>query len=57
LFDAESYDRDAEGNRIGEDYHLVRRLAHERVPVAVTGEVTWVYHVGHGNTLGMPSRW
>jgi hypothetical protein len=56
-FDPEGFERDAEGNRMGEDYALVKRLAHERVPVAVSGEVTWIYHVGHGNTLGMPSRW
>jgi hypothetical protein len=57
LFDENSYDLDEEGHRIGEDFHLVKRLAHERIPVAVSPEVTWIYHVGHGNTLGMPSRW
>lgn len=56
-FFAESYDRDEQGNRIGEDFHLVKRLAHEKIPVAVTGEVTWIYHTGHKNTLGMPSAW
>lgn len=56
-FDPEGYERDAEGNRMGEDFALVKRLAYERIPVAVSPEVTWVYHVGHGNTLGMPSRW
>jgi hypothetical protein len=56
-FDPEGFERDAEGNRMGEDYALVKRLARERIPVAVSGEVTWIYHVGHGNTLGMPSRW
>ena len=57
LFDENSYDLDEDGHRIGEDFHLVKRLASERVPVAVSPEVTWIYHVGHGNTLGMPSRW
>jgi hypothetical protein len=57
LFDEESNNLDEEGNRIGEDFHLVKRLAYERAKVAVSPEVTWVYHVGHGNTLGMPSRW
>ena len=56
-FDANSYERDESGNRIGEDYHLVKRLAWEKIPVAVTGEVTWIYHTGHGNTLGMPNAW
>ena len=57
FFDAESYEVDAQGNRVGEDFHLVRRLAYDGARIAVSPEVTWVYHVGHGNTLGMPSRW
>lgn len=57
FFDVESYEVDAQGNRVGEDFHLIRRLAHERARIAVSPEVTWVYHVGHGNTLGMPSKW
>jgi hypothetical protein len=32
-------------------------LAASRTPVAVSPEVTWIYHVGHVNTLGMPSAW
>jgi hypothetical protein len=56
-FDADSYERDEQGNRIGEDYYLAKRLAHEKIPVAVTGEVTWIYHTGHKQTLGMPSAW
>lgn len=52
-----SYDRDEQGNRIGEDFHLVKKLAQARIPVAVTGEVTWIYHTGHKNTLGMPDQW
>ena len=57
LFDVESNELDEEGNRIGEDFHLVKRLAHYKAKVAVSPEVTWIYHVGHGNTLGRPSRW
>jgi hypothetical protein len=56
-FDVNSFDRDSEGNRVGEDLHLARKLAEHRIPVAVSPEVTWIYHVGHGNTLGMPSAW
>jgi len=52
-----SYERDEQGNRKGEDYYLAQRLAAERIPVAVTGEVTWIYHTGHRNTLGMPDAW
>lgn len=57
FFDVESYEVDAQGNRVGEDFHLVRRLAHDGARIAVSPEVTWIYHVGHGNTLGMPSKW
>lgn len=56
-FDVESNDLDEQGNRIGEDFTLVKRLAHYRAKVAVSPEITWIYHVGHGNTLGRPSRW
>lgn len=57
VFDAESYDRDDIGNRIGEDYLLAKRLGEQKIPVAVTGEVTWIYHTGHSQTLGMPNAW
>lgn len=56
-FLADSYERDEEGHRMGEDYYLAKRLAAEKIPVAVTGEVTWIYHTGHKQTLGMPSAW
>ena len=56
-FDPASYDLDVQGNRIGEDFHLARKFAAHRVPVAVSPEVTWIYHVGHRNTLGMPTGW
>ena len=56
-FSPESDERDEQGNRKGEDYYLAQRLAQEKIPVAVTGEVTWIYHTGHRNTLGMPNAW
>lgn len=56
-FDTLSYDRDESGNRIGEDYFLTKKLAAAGAKFAVTGEVTWIYHTGHGNTLGMPNAW
>jgi len=57
FFDPTSYEVDNEGNRIGEDFMLVKRLAHYGAKFAISPEVTWIYHVGHGNTLGMPNRW
>ena len=56
-FDPESYELDEQGHRAGEDFLLVKRLAAARARIAVSPEVTWIYHLGHGNTLGMPSRW
>jgi len=56
-FDPLSYARDDSGNRIGEDFDVVRRMAEAGARFVNSPEVTWIYHVGHGNTLGMPSRW
>lgn len=57
FFNVEDDELDEEGNRIGEDFVLVQRLAWAKAKVAVSPEVTWIYHVGHGNTLGRPDRW
>jgi hypothetical protein len=56
-FDPLSYERDNEGNRIGEDFLIVKRLAAAGARFAVSPEITWIYHTGHGNTLGMPNAW
>jgi hypothetical protein len=56
-FDPLSYDRDDQGNRIGEDFLIVKRLAAAGARFAVSPEVTWIYHTGHSNTLGMPNAW
>jgi hypothetical protein len=56
-FDALSNDVDESGNRIGEDFVIVKRLASAGARFAVSPEVTWIYHTGHGNTLGMPNSW
>lgn len=56
-FDPLSYQRDDQGNRIGEDFLVVKRLAAAGARFAVSPEVTWIYHTGHGNTLGMPNAW
>jgi hypothetical protein len=56
-FDALSNDVDESGNRIGEDFVIVKRLASAGARFAVSPEVTWIYHTGHGNTLGMPNAW
>ena len=56
-FDPNSYDVDGEGNRIGEDFMIVKKFAEAGARFVNTGDITWLYHVGHGNTLGMPGRW
>jgi hypothetical protein len=56
-FDPMSYERDDQGNRIGEDFLIVKRLASAGARFAVSPEVTWIYHKGHSNTLGMPNAW
>ena len=56
-FDPLSNDLDSEGNRIGEDFMIVKKLASAGAKFAVSPEVTWIYHVGHNNTLGMPNAW
>ena len=56
-FDPLSYERDDQGNRIGEDFLIVKRLAAANAKFAVSPEVTWIYHTGHTNTLGMPNAW
>jgi hypothetical protein len=56
-FDALSFEVDESGNRIGEDFLIVKRLAKAGARFSVSSEVTWIYHTGHGNTLGMPNAW
>lgn len=56
-FDSLSYEPDEEGNRIGEDFVFVKKLAALDARIVGTDEVTWIYHTDHENTLGMPNRW
>lgn len=55
-FDVTSFDKDEQGHRIGEDFIFVKKLAAAGARFANSAEVTWIYHIGHGNTLGMPDR-
>jgi hypothetical protein len=56
-FDANSYEVDKSGNRIGEDFVIVQRLAKAGARFAVSPEVTWIYHDDRVSTLGMPLKW
>ena len=56
-FDVLSYQVDNEGNRIGQDFNLIKKLAQANKHITNISEITWIYHVGHGSTLGMPIRW
>lgn len=56
-FDTMGYELDSIGNRIGYDFHFVKKLAAIGANIVHTPEVTWIYHVENGSTLGMPNRW
>ena len=48
---------DSGGNRIGEDFLLIQRLAAHNRLIKHHPEITWIYHDDRQSTLGMPSRW
>lgn len=56
-FDVLSYEIDNQGNRIGNDFNLIKKLAQANKHITNISEITWIYHVGHPSTLGMPIRW
>jgi glycosyltransferase involved in cell wall biosynthesis len=56
-FDVNSFEVDNQGNRIGPDFNLIKKLAKANKHITNIPEITWIYHVGHPSTLGMPIRW
>ncbi len=56
-FDVNSFEVDNQGNRIGNDFNLIKKLAKANKHITNIPEITWIYHVGHPSTLGMPIRW
>lgn len=56
-FDTLGYEVDSIGNRIGYDFNFIKKLAALNANIVHTPEVTWIYHVENGSTLGMPNRW
>jgi hypothetical protein len=36
---------------------VIKKLAALNANIVHTPEVTWIYHVENGSTLGMPNRW
>jgi glycosyltransferase involved in cell wall biosynthesis len=56
-FDVLSFEVDNQGNRIGNDFNLIKKLAKANKHITNIAEITWIYHVGHPSTLGMPIRW
>jgi len=56
-FDVLSFEVDNQGNRIGNDFNLIKKLAKANKHITNISEITWIYHVGHPSTLGMPIRW
>lgn len=56
-FDIFSMQVDNEGNRIGQDFHLIKKLAAANKYITNIADITWIYHVGHPSTQGIPIRW
>lgn len=56
-FNIDSYIVDNEGNRMGQDFNLIQKLAKANKYITNISDITWIYHVGHPSTLGMPLRW
>jgi hypothetical protein len=56
-FDVNSYKTDNQGNRIGHDFVMIQKLVAADKKIVHHPELTWIYHVGHGSTLGMPVKW
>jgi hypothetical protein len=56
-YDPESMILDSGGNRIGDDFLLIKRLAAHNRLIKHHPEITWIYHDNRQSTLGMPSRW
>jgi glycosyltransferase involved in cell wall biosynthesis len=56
-FDVLSFEVDSQGNRIGNDFNLIKKLSKANKHITNIPEITWIYHVGHPSTLGMPIRW
>ena len=56
-FDIHSNEIDNEGNRIGQDFHLIKKLASANKHITNISDITWIYHIGHLSTQGIPSRW
>jgi glycosyltransferase involved in cell wall biosynthesis len=56
-FDINSYLIDNEGNRLGQDFFMIKKLVEANKVIHHISDITWIYHVGHGSTLGMPVKW
>jgi glycosyltransferase involved in cell wall biosynthesis len=48
---------DADGNRAGEDYRFILRLAAAGFKISHLNQKTWVWAHHSSNTMGLPSRW
>jgi glycosyltransferase involved in cell wall biosynthesis len=56
-FDVNSYKTDNQGNRIGHDFVMIQKLVAADKKIVHHPELTWIYHVGHPSTQGIPLRW
>ena len=56
-YDPNSYILDNEGNRIGNDFLFIKRMAKANKKIVHIPIVTWIYHDDRISTQGMPVRW
>jgi len=56
-FDVNSFEKDNEGNRLGQDFFMIKKLVEANKKIHHISDITWIYHVGHTSTLGMPIKW
>jgi glycosyltransferase involved in cell wall biosynthesis len=54
--DPDGMERDDDGNRAGEDFRFVIRLARAGYTIRHLAERTWIWHHHEANTSGMPSK-
>lgn len=56
-FDPLSNNLDETGNRIGEDYLIVQRMAAANMKIVHVNKETWVWNMDGNGTHGRPDRW
>lgn len=56
-FDQLSNELDETGNRVGEDFLILKRMANRGMRIVHVNEVTWIWNMETNSTNGRPDRW